>query len=166
MTAATGSAGTIPEAVSWDGADLVLTRVFRAPREVVFRAWTEPEHFARWFGPHGSTMPICRLDARAGGVIHFCHRSPRHPDVWIRGVYGEVAAPERIDFTWHFSDPAGDRVERPGFPAEMTIAVTLDEHAGGTRVTVRQSGLVRDQGEVQGWREGLDRLETLLLADA
>ena len=162
MTAATSSAGPAPTAVAWDGGDLVLERVFDAPRELVFRAWTEPEHFARWWGPAGSSLPFCTLDARPGGTLHFCHSFPDYPDVWVRGEFLEVAAPERVAFTCWFSDPEGGRVERPGFPAEMTILVALDEQGGGTLLTARHAGLVEDQGEVQGWRESLDRLAELL----
>ena len=163
MTAAASSAARAPANVAWDGADLVVARVLEAPRELVFRAWTEPEHFARWWGPAGSSLPFCTLDARPGGTLHFCHRFPDHPDVWVRGEYREVAAPERLSFTCWFSDAEGSRVERPGFPPEMTILVTLDEHGGGgTLLTARHAGLAEDQGEVQGWTESLDRLAALL----
>jgi uncharacterized protein YndB with AHSA1/START domain len=150
--------------VAWDGGDLVISRVFPAARETVFAAWTRPEHFARWWGPHGSTTYVRTLDARPGGAIHFRHRFPDHPDVWIGGEYREVRAPELVSFTCWFSDEAGGRVEREGFPGEMTITVTFADDAEGTRITARHAGLVADQGEVQGWMEGLDRLATLLAA--
>ena len=159
MTAQASSTAADPAQVAWADGDLVVTRVFGAPRDLVFRAWTEPEHFARWWGPKDSTLPFCRLDARPGGTLHYCHRLPGGEDVWVAGVYREVAAPERIAFTCYFSDEAGSRVERPGFPPEMTITVTFAEHGGRTRVTARHVGLEVDRGEVQGWIEGLDRLE-------
>lgn len=162
MTAATGSGGTALTQIGWEGAELVLTRVFHAPRELVFRAWTEAEHWARWFGPHGSTLPFCRLDARPGGTLHYQHHFPDYPDVWIRGTYTEVAPPERVSFTVWFSDEGGGRVERPGFPPEMSITVHFSEHPRGTLVTIHHAGLVTDQGEVQGWTESLDRLASLL----
>lgn len=162
MTAATSSPGASGTSVAWEGGVLVLERVFAAPRETVFRAWTQAEHFARWFGPHGATLPDCRLDARPGGALHYRHHFPDYPDVWIGGRYEVVDAPERLSFTCWFSDPDGGRVERPGFPREMRITVTLAQHADGTRVHVRQEGLVTDQGEVQGWTESMDRLATLL----
>lgn len=162
MTAAASSAGPAAALTKWDGGELVVTRVFDAPRDLVFRAWTETEHFARWWGPAGSSLPFCTLDARPGGTLHFCHRFPDHPDVWVRGEYREVAAPERISFACWFSDAEGNRVERPGFPPGMTILVTLDEHGGGTLLTARHAGLTEDQGEVQGWTESLDRLAALL----
>lgn len=162
MTAAASSVDPAPTQIGWEGADLVFTRVFGAPRERVFAAWTRPEHFARWWGPHGSTLSIRAMDARPGGALHFCHGFDDHEDVWVGGVYGDVRAPEHISFTCWFSGPEGGRVERPGFPGEMTITVTFDAHPDGTRVTARQTGLDEDRGEVQGWMESLDRLATLL----
>lgn len=162
MTAAASSGGTASTQIGWKGAELVLTRVFQAPRELVFRAWTEAEHWARWFGPHGSTLPFCQLDARPGGTLHYQHHFPDYPDVWVRGTYTHVAPPERVSFTAWFSDPAGRRVERPGFPGEMSITVDFAEHPQGTLVTIHHAGLVEDQGEVQGWTESLDRLAGLL----
>lgn len=164
MTAAS-SAGAAPTRVAWDGGALVLTRFFHAPRERVFRAWTEPEHFASWFGPRGSTLTLQRMDARPGGAFHYRHRFPDHEDVWVAGEYLEVAAPERVSFACWFSDAGGGRVERPGFPAEMRMDVAFAERGGGTEVAIRHTGLVEDQGEVQGWRESLDRLEALLASD-
>ena len=161
MTAAASSVGE-PTQVGWEGGDLVLTRVFGAPRALVFSAWTRPEHFARWWGPHGSTLTLRAMDARPGGALHFCHRFEDHEDVWVGGVYGDVRPPERISFTCWFSGPDGGRVERPGFPPEMTITIDFREHPQGTLVTARHAGLDEDRGEVQGWKEGLDRLATLL----
>jgi uncharacterized protein YndB with AHSA1/START domain len=162
MTAAASSVDSAATQVEWADGDLVLVRVFPAPRELVFAAWTTPEHFARWWGPHGSTLQISTMDVRTGGALHYRHRFPDYPDVWIGGEYREVRAPERIAFTTWFTDEAGARVERTGFPAEMTITITFAPHPDGTRVTARHAGLVADQGEVQGWTESLDRLASLL----
>jgi uncharacterized protein YndB with AHSA1/START domain len=164
MTATASSESIETTSIGWDGGELLMTRVYEAPRELVFRAWTEAGHFARWFGPRGTTLPFCKVDARPGGTLHFLHRHANGDDVWVGGVFHDVVAPERIAFGTWFSDAAGGRVERPGFPPEMTITVTLAEHAEGTLVTIRQSGLLADQGEVQGWRESLDRLSEHLAA--
>lgn len=160
MTTAASSAGPAP--VAWDGGDLVITRVLHAPREVVYEAWTRPEHFARWWGPHGSTTDVRAMDVRPGGTLHYRHHFPDYPDVWIRGEYREVHAPEVVSFVTWFSDESGARVDRDGFPGEMIITITFADDAEGTRMTARHAGLVQDQGEVQGWNEGLDRLATLL----
>ena len=164
MTAATSSAGPPPTAVAWEGGDLLLERVFDAPPELVFRAWTEPEHFAGWWGPRGSSLSLFRMEVRPGGAFHYRHSFPDYPDVWVAGEYREVAPPERLSFACWFSDAEGGRAERPGFPAEMEMDVKFEALERGTRVAVRHAGLVRDQGEVQGWRESLDRLAELLAA--
>lgn len=160
MTSATRDPN--PASTAWTDGALVITRTFPAPRELVFRAWTDPEHFARWFGPTGASLPFLRMDARPGGALRYQHRFSDYPDVWVGGVFDDVSPPEHLAFTCWFTNPDGERVERPDFPGEMTIAVSFDAVADGTRVTVRQTGLEQDQGEVQGWLEGLDRLAALL----
>ncbi|MEW5926771.1 MAG: SRPBCC domain-containing protein [Gemmatimonadota bacterium] len=104
------------------------------------------------------------MEVRPGGAFHYCHGFPDHPDVWVAGEYREVAPPERLSFACWFSDAEGGRVERPGFPARMEMEVKFEVLERGTRVRVRHAGLVEDQGEVQGWRESLDRLAELLAA--
>ncbi len=147
--------------------ELVITRVFDAPREVVFRAWTEPEHFVRWWGPNGFTTPVCKIDLRPGGVWHVCMRSPDGRDYWSKGVYREIVVPERIVATDFFSDEAGNLVQPSQYglpaawPAEMLLTVTFAEQDGKTRLTVRQSvpeSLARSIGAVDGWNQSFDRL--------
>lgn len=161
MTAAS-SESVASTSAGWEGGEFVITRTYAAPRELVFRAWTDAEHFARWWGPRGASLPFCRLDARPGGTLHYQHSFPDYPDVWVAGTFREVATPERLSYDVHFSDETGGRVGRPGFPEEMTITVSFAEHPEGTRITIRHAGLVTDQGEVQGWMESLDRLAELL----
>ncbi len=154
--------------------ELVITRVFDAPRELVFRAWTEPEHFVRWWGPKGFTTPSCTIDLRLGGVIHYCMRSPEGQDIWRKGIYREIVEPERIVCTDFFSDEDGSLVEparyglNPGWPSETLITVTFAEDKGKTTVTLRQAigippAAERD-GAQQGWTESFDRLADYLLA--
>ncbi|HEX7030676.1 MAG TPA: SRPBCC domain-containing protein [Gammaproteobacteria bacterium] len=151
-----------PAGVTHADGVLVMTRHFDAPRERVFDAWTKPEHFAQWFGPRGASMPRCAVDPRAGGVLHFFMRVPGDIDVWCKGVFQEVTRPSRLAFTWHFSNEAGGFVEREGFPLETAVTVAFTGQGGGTRMVLRQEGLVTDQGEIQGWAEGFDRLDALL----
>lgn len=164
MSNDSSSLTTLHPPVDLHGQDLVFTRVFDAPRERVWRAWTEAEIFARWFGPHGTTLPHCTLDARPGGEIRFLHRHANGDEVWVKGVYAQVAAPERLAFDVGFSDADGNELERPGFARASRISVTLSEHPRGTEVTLRHAGLVVDQGESAGWRETLDRLAELVAA--
>jgi uncharacterized protein YndB with AHSA1/START domain len=153
--------------------ELVITRVFDAPRELVFKVWTEPEHFVRWWGPKGFTTPHCAIDLRPGGRIHYCMRSPEGHLIWNGGVFREVVPPERLVSTDYFADEHGNPVSptRYGldadFPAEMLVTVTFEDQAGKTRVTLRQTvppTVAARHGAQQGWNESLDRLAEYLAA--
>lgn len=138
--------------------ELLITRIFDAPRHLVFKAWTEPEHMMRWWGPNGFTLPVCEMDVRPGGALRFCMRSPEGRDYWVQGVYREIIEPERIVFTV--------MAEEDGKPGPETVAtVTFADHEGKTRLTVHQtfeSVTTQTRGARQGWTESLDRLAEYL----
>ena len=150
---------------------LVITRVFDAPRRLVFQAWTEPERVKRWWGPKDFTTPVCEIDLRPGGVFRTCMRSSEGQDFWSQGVYREIVEPERIVCTDSFADENGNPVSpehygmSPDWPAEALITATFTEHAGKTRLTVQHAplppGRERDMCE-QGWSESLDKLADYL----
>lgn len=142
--------------------EIVVTRELDAPRELVWAAFTKPEQFVQWFGPHGATVTHCTIDVRVGGVLHFCHHVPGIADVWVKGVFDDVVAPELLGYRQYFSDAEGNIVERPGFPVESHVRIQLASLGPQTRVTVRHAGLTVDQGEGQGWSETLERLEANL----
>jgi uncharacterized protein YndB with AHSA1/START domain len=144
------------------GHEIMLARQLEAPIDVTWRAWTRPEHFAEWFGPHGSTIEPFTLETRQGGRLHFCHRVPEVGDVWVKGVFEEVVEQERLVFAVSFSDADGNDVERPGLPLQMRTIVTFADEGSGTRITIHQTGLERGQGESQGWEESMQRLARLL----
>ena len=147
--------------------EIVITRVFNAPRDLVFKAWTEPERLMRWWGPKGFTTPSCQVDLRPGGTFLYCMRSPEGRDIWGRGVYLEVVAPERIVYTDTFADEEGNPVEptqygmSPAHPRETLVTVTFTEHEGKTKVTLRHAmaaAVPERAGTQQGWTEMMDRL--------
>ncbi len=152
--------------------ELVITRVFDAPRELVFKTWTEPEHLVRWWGPKGYTTPFCTIDLRPGGIMHHCMRSPEGREVWTKGVFREIVVPELIVLTDSFADAEGNVVPpthygmSPEWPLETLLTVTFDEHAGKkTRVTLRHAGIpsgAERDGAQQGWLETVDRLAEYL----
>jgi uncharacterized protein YndB with AHSA1/START domain len=142
--------------------DLSFRRVLKAPREVVWAAWTEPARFAQWFGPHGATMEPCELDVRPGGALFFCHRHAAFGEVWVRGEYVVVEPPHRLVLTFGFANPDGSPGQREGFNDPTRVEIILDEADGGTAMTIRHTGLSRDQGESEGWKQGFERLDTLL----
>src|SRR5258708_10992484 len=111
--------------------ELVLTRVFDAPRELVFKVWTDPKHVAQWWGPQGFTNRVCELDVRPGGAIRIHMRGPDGTVYRMTGVYQEIVEPERLVFTSAALDNEGN----PLF--EVLNTVTFAEQGGKTTQTSR-----------------------------
>jgi len=151
--------------------ELVIERVFDAPRELVWKAWTEPEHFMRWWGPKGFTTPFCRIDLRVGGTYLNSMRSPEGKDYWSTGVYREIVPLERIVCTDSFADEHGNVVPAthygmgPDFPLEMLVTVTFEDVGGKTKMTLRHEGLpAGEMAEMTGagWNQSFDKLAEYL----
>jgi uncharacterized protein YndB with AHSA1/START domain len=143
------------------GSEVVLRRVFDAPRELVFRAWTEAEHLARWWGPEGFTNPVCELDARPGGAIRIDMTAPDGSVFPMGGEVKEVTPPSRFVFTSTAFDGG----------LENLNTVTFDEEGSKTHVTI--TALIVEaspeylealSGMEEGWSQSLDRLAALLAA--
>ena len=132
-------AGSTPAVGS--GRDFVITRVLDAPRELVFKAWTQPERMREWWGPKGFSMLSLKLDLRPGGTLHYGMRAPNGSEMWGKFVYREIAAPERIVFVNSFSDEKGGLTRHPlspSWPREILTTLTFTEHEGKT--TLRLQG--------------------------
>jgi uncharacterized protein YndB with AHSA1/START domain len=151
--------------------ELVVTRVFDAPRGLVFAAWTEPERLKRWWGPKSFTMAYCEIDLRPGGVFLRCMRSPEGREFWVTGVFREVVVPEKLVFTDSFADAQGNVVPAARYglgsdwPPERLITVTFEENARSTGVTLRHTGLppgANYELTARGWTDGLDSLAEYL----
>ncbi|OGR75670.1 MAG: hypothetical protein A2X32_03375 [Elusimicrobia bacterium GWC2_64_44] len=156
-------------------AQFVITRAYKAPRALVFRAWTEGERLRQWWGPKGFAMPFFKTEPRPGGILHYCMRSPEGKDFWGRGVYLEVDAPERLVFADSFSNEKGDLVPPgeygmgPEWPDETIVTVTFHEKDGGTEVKFDggvSEALAKQQQADKGWNESFDRLEEYLKREA
>ena len=138
---------------------IVITRIFDAPRELVFKAWTDAAHLAQWWGPKGFTNPVCEVDARPGGALRIVMRAPDGAERPMTGVFREVTAPARLVFT-------NVAVDRDGKPLlEGLTTVTFAEQGGKTRLTLesRAVGLVDYaarmlEGMEAGWTQSIDRL--------
>ncbi|WP_113701307.1 SRPBCC family protein [Nonomuraea lactucae] len=152
--------------------DVVVTRVFDAPLERVWRAWTEPELVRRWWGPVGFSAPLARMDVRPGGTSLVCMRSPDGHDLYNTWTYGQVVPGERLEFVLRFSDESGDPLDParlglpPGIPAEVPHVITFtDVNGRGTRITVTESGYgiesTRDGSRI-GLEQCLDKMTTAL----
>src|SRR5512143_766237 len=88
--------------------ELVITRIFNAPRERVWKAWTDPEHLKKWWGPKTFTCPAAKMDFRVGGKYLFCMRSLEGQDFWVAGIYKEIVVNTKIVYTDSFSDEKGN----------------------------------------------------------
>jgi uncharacterized protein YndB with AHSA1/START domain/uncharacterized glyoxalase superfamily protein PhnB len=150
---------------------LTITRTFAAPRERVWKAWTEPEQVKRWWGPKDFTAPVCKIDLHVGGTYLSCMRSAEGQDFWSTGTYREIVAPERLVCTDSFADAEGNIVPASHYnmsgdwPLELQVTVILEEEAGTTRMTLHHLGL--PPGEMKemcaaGWNESFDKLATFL----
>jgi uncharacterized protein YndB with AHSA1/START domain len=140
---------------------LTIRRVFAAPRALVFKVWTEPQHLAQWSCPRGFSMTENHGELRVGGTFAASMRSPEGIEHRLQGVYREIVPPERLVFTHAWLDASG----APG--PETVVTVTLLERNGATEMTFHQgvfeSQAARD-GHREGWSSCFDLLDRLLAA--
>ncbi|WP_339218096.1 SRPBCC domain-containing protein [Paenibacillus sp. FSL W7-1332] len=131
---------------------LLLSRVFNAPRELVFKVWTDPEHFGKWWGPQGYSLEVITMDVRPGGMFLGCQKSPDgNQAMWGKFVYQEVIVPEKLVFIQSFSDEEGNTIRAPfnaNWPLEIMNIITLEEIDGKTTLTM-QGGPVNATAEEQ-----------------
>ncbi|MCC7307120.1 MAG: SRPBCC domain-containing protein [Acidobacteria bacterium] len=140
---------------------LIIDRLFDAPPEIVFEAWTKPEHLTKWWGPNNFTLPFCELDFRVGGRCRFCMRSPAGEDHWVWGEYREIERPKRLSFTWN-------RVDANGSIWNSTIVkLTFADAGGKTKFTLNQTlfDTTADRDDHNGgWTQCLERLNSYVSA--
>jgi uncharacterized protein YndB with AHSA1/START domain len=144
--------------------ELVLSRLINAPREKVYRAWTEPELLKQWFAPKPYTTPIVEVDVRPGGSAYFVMRGPDGKDLPNRGVYLEVVPNEKL-----VSTDAYVKAWEPSEKPFMTLILTFEDEGGKTRYTARVRHWTvadREAHEKMGFHEGwglcTDQLEALV----
>ncbi len=165
MTASHGAA-----AKSLHVEDLVLKRVFDAPREAVWKAWTDPKRFILWWGPKGFIAPACRIDLRVGGKYLACMRSPEGQDYWSTGVYREIVPGAKLVYTDNFADADGNVVPASHYgmqgkwQSELLVTVTFEEDDGRTIMTLRHVGIPPETMNdcEAGWSGSFDKLEGIL----
>ncbi len=168
----TATTGAIPA-----NSILAVTRIFDAPRELVWKAWTEPERLAQWWGPKGFKWKHSKMDFRPDGIFHYCMVSPDGHEMWGKFVYREIAAPKRLVFTNSFSDEEGNTVRAPfsqDWPLEILNTFTFTEQGGKT--TIEMHGIpvnatdkeqkafdAAQQSIQQGFKGTFDQLDEYLV---
>jgi uncharacterized protein YndB with AHSA1/START domain len=141
--------------------EFIISRVFDAPRELVFKAQAESERLEQWWGAKGSTTRVIKLDFRPGGVFHYSMRTPDGHEMWGKFVYREILAPERIVFINSFADKEGNTIQAPfspTWPLEILNTLTFSEHEGKTTLTIRSIPFNATKGEHETFETGLDSM--------
>jgi len=157
------SAAEISSAKQSSEWDLVITRVFDAPRELVFKAWTDTKHVAQWWGPKGFTNPVCELDVRAGGAIRIHMRAPNGVVYPMSGVFEEIVEPERLVFVSSALDDKGNSmfdVRSTVIFAEQRRKTALTLQLRVIKATAQAPQYLK--GMEAGWTQSLDRLGDLV----
>jgi uncharacterized protein YndB with AHSA1/START domain len=157
--------------------DFVMSRVFDAPRDLVWQSFTEPERMQEWWGPKGSVIVASKMDFRVGGTYLGAMRAPDGQVMWGKFIYREIVAPERLVWVHSFSDEAGGDTRHPmspTWPLKLLTTVTLEEAPGGkTKLTLRWSPLEATEAERKtfdaahdgmrgGWGGTFERLDAYL----
>ena len=146
--------------------DLVVTRIFDAPAELVFKMFTDPKHLAQFWGPMGFTSTVREMDPRPGGAFRIDMRGPDGVIYPCKGVYRDVVEPERIVY---IGEPDGSHGCGGGLPPRALVTITFAGHDGKTTLTINtrfEAAADRDaamkMGFTTGWASCLDRLADLL----
>ena len=152
---------------------MVVTRVFDAPRELVWKAWTDPTYAMQWWGPKGFTTPVCKMDFRVGGRFLLCMRSPDGREFWNGGEYHEIVPYEKIVSSMYFSDPEGNKVEPAQYGIEHEaiddvhdVILFEDIENGQTKLTLIGNETMENainSGQVEGWNQILDKLAAVVM---
>jgi uncharacterized protein YndB with AHSA1/START domain len=159
--------------------EFVIERVVAAPREEVWKAWTQAERLREWWGPKGFAVTYCKVKLRQGGGMHYCLKAPNGMDMWGKFVYQEIVKPEKLVFVSSFSDEKQNVTRHPlneGWPLQMMTTVTFEEQGGEkTKITVRWSPHAATEAERSvfdagfdsmrnGWTGTFEQLEAFLAA--
>jgi uncharacterized protein YndB with AHSA1/START domain len=151
---------------------MVITRIFDAPRALVWKAWTDPQYVMQWWGPKGFTAPVCKVDFRVGGKFLCCMRSPDGQEGWNGGEYHEIVPYEKIVYSLYFADSKGNKVD----PAELGIEQEAIEDArdvvifedfgkGQTKLTMIGNETMEDaknSGQLEGWNEIFEKVAAVI----
>jgi uncharacterized protein YndB with AHSA1/START domain len=140
--------------------ELVITRVFDAPRELVFKAWAEPERWVHWLGLRGVAGKVLQSARRPGDAYRYYMRDPEGGDHWLQGVFRELVEPERMVFTWGFVNEQGQTTV-----PETIVALTFEDVGGKTRLTLRHGifeTVTSCDAHRLGWIDAVERLAEYL----
>jgi uncharacterized protein YndB with AHSA1/START domain len=146
---------------------VVIERTFDAPVDVIWRLWTEPEHFKAWYGPQGATIPVASMDVRVGGIrlVAMEFQTPEGPQqMWFTGEFREVISHKRLVYTESMADEHGNPLSPSetgmpqGHPTTTEVIVDLEDIGGRTKMVMKHVGVPADSPGAVGWEMALDKL--------
>ncbi|MGC1105128.1 MAG: SRPBCC domain-containing protein [Candidatus Acidiferrales bacterium] len=151
---------------------MVITRVFDAPRALVWKAWTDPQYVMQWWGPKGFTAPVCKIDFRVGGKFLCCMKSPDGQEGWNGGEYHEIVPYEKIVYSLYFADSKGNKVEpaqhgieHEAIPDARDVVIFEDFGNGQTKLTMIGNETMEDaknSGQLEGWNEIFEKVAAVI----
>jgi uncharacterized protein YndB with AHSA1/START domain len=150
---------------------VVMERTFDAPVELIWQMWTDPTHFAEWYGPDGASIPEATLDVRVGGTRRVCMevQTPRGAlQMWFTGEYREVVEYERLVYTESMSDEHGNVVPGmpEGHPTTTEVRVQLEDVGGRTKMVMTHVGVADGSPGAAGWTMAFNKLDSRVRAHA
>jgi uncharacterized protein YndB with AHSA1/START domain len=144
---------------------VVIERTFEAPVDLIWQMWTQPEHFKKWYGPKGFTVPVAEIEMLVGGKRLICMASPDGSmKMWTTGEYTEIIPKERLGYTESPADENGNVVSPSamgmpdGYPATTEVTVLLEDLGGRTKMVMTHAGVPADSGAGGGWTQAFDKL--------
>ncbi len=146
---------------------VVIERTFDAPQDLIWQMWTDPEHFKKWYGPNGMSIPVANMDVRVGGKRLICmemQTPDRSMKMWFTGEYREVAPNERLVYTDSMADEHGNVMSPSamgmpeGHPETTEVTVLLEDLGGRTKMVMTHAGVPADSGGAGGWAQAFDKL--------
>ncbi len=154
---------------------VVIGRILDAPVELIWKMWTEPDHFAAWYGPMGASIPVAKMDVQVGGTRHICMtmETPNGPmQMWFVGEFTEIVENQRLVYTESMSDEAGAVIPPAqmgmpeGHPETTEVIVELEPIDGKTKMTMSHVGVPADSPGAGGWGMAFDKLATYAATQA
>ncbi len=154
-----------------DQNNVVIERTLDAPVDLVWKMWTEAEHFAAWYGPMGASIPVAKMDVQVGGsrLVCMAMETPNGPmEMWFTGEYLEIVANERLVYTESMADPEGNVLSAAemgmpeGAPTTTSVVVELEDLGGKTRMVMTHVGVPAGSPGEGGWVMAIDKLVTHL----
>lgn len=149
-----------------------IKRIVEGPRDLVFKAWTDPQFIMQWWGPEGFTSPFCKVDFKVGGAVRYCMKAPDGNEYWNAAIFKEIVAPEKLVMSFFFIDKDGNFVE-PEFyglgedvPVRMKDTITFRSLSPTSTELILEREIPEEIAKkyrmIEGWNSSLNKFEKVI----